>query len=369
MKAARALLLLGLLPLPQGAPVPADAAPADAPAVPAAERLREVPGRMRALAERLGAGDAALALSLADQLLAEAEELALPERTRAELHFARGLALAALAEEGAAVQGGEDLPGTDRLAATDAFQSARALAGPGALRLDATYDAGTVHLLEAERLRATIPEIAGAAGAPPPLPPPSGSSGAPAAQPPDPLPLARAAYLAARAVRVERLRADWRDPDTRANLELVQRRLRELDALEEERRQQQQEQQQQDPGQQGEDAEQPPEGEDGEEQPQEGEPSEGEPKDGDEPREPQEGADPEEREPQPQEPSESEPGPETAEAPADPQPAKGEVDAERHLTREEVLRLLDRLQDLEQEAQSLRAALREARRIPVERDW
>jgi hypothetical protein len=39
------------------------------------------------------------------------------------------------------------------------------------------------------------------------------------------------------------------------------------------------------------------------------------------------------------------------------------------LSHEEVMRLLDRLDDLEDEAQVLEALLRATRRIPVDKDW
>jgi len=42
---------------------------------------------------------------------------------------------------------------------------------------------------------------------------------------------------------------------------------------------------------------------------------------------------------------------------------------ERVLSREEVQRLLDQLQEIEEQARAVRALLRERRRIPVEKDW
>ena len=43
--------------------------------------------------------------------------------------------------------------------------------------------------------------------------------------------------------------------------------------------------------------------------------------------------------------------------------------SERHLTREEVMRLLDKLAELEAQGEALQAQLREARRVSVARDW
>src|SRR5690606_24191728 len=126
-----------------------------------------------------------------------------------------------------------------------AFESARLLAGPGALRLDATYDLGSLFLAAGEEQRAKLPEISGQPAQPPPPPPVAAPGGAAPQAPPDPLQLARAAYLAARERLVERLRMDWRDPDTQANVELVQRRLRELDEIERQREQEKKEQEQQ----------------------------------------------------------------------------------------------------------------------------
>ena len=113
--------------------------------------------------------------------------------------------------------------------AGEAFEKARALAGPGDLRLDSTYDLAWTALDEGENLRKQIPELGGTqpAAAMPPTP------GAPPA--PDPLQLAKAAYLVARDRFVERLKADASDPDSRANVELAQKRLKELAEIEKQR--------------------------------------------------------------------------------------------------------------------------------------
>lgn len=73
-------------------------------------------------------------------------------------------------------------------------------------------------------------------------------------------------------------------------------------------------------------------------------------------QEQQEQQDPDEQ--QETEPSESEP------------PQEGdEQQEERLLTREEVMRLLDLLEEIEKEGEALRARLQQQRRVPVERDW
>jgi len=114
---------------------------------------------------------------------------------------------------------------------------------------------------------------------------------------------------------VERLRADWRDEDTRANLEWIQRRLAELEEIERQREEQQQEQQdqEQDPNQEGEPDEksEPEEGDESEEQDEESE-DEGEESDQD----PSEREDPSESDPQePQGEEEAEEPPPPAGAP------------------------------------------------------
>ena len=248
------------------------------------------------------------------------------------------------------------------LEAAPAFDSARALAGPTELRLFATYDLGGVFLLEGERLRQTLPEIANANGGPPNSPAmPAPVGGMPAGS--DPLERARASYHTAKEHLLERLRADWRDEDTRANLELIQRRLAELDRIEEERKQEQEEQEQEQDeegedgeGEEGEDQEsdEDSEGEDSEEDPSESD-SEGNPE-----QEQPQGGPPEEQETQ-----ETEPPEEGGEA----QPADASQPQERLLTREEVMRLLDRLAELEDEREELEASLRQSERIPVPRDW
>jgi Ca-activated chloride channel family protein len=316
-------------------------------------------------------------------LLEGDEAAALAEGEVARAHFALGVVLAtrarASSDEAVAAPARED--------ARRSFSSARALAGAGALRLDATYDLGAVELEQAERVRARIPEVSG--GAPSPLAPALAPAALPPGGPgPDPLPEARALYLAARAWLVERLRLDWRDEDTRANLELIHRRLRELEDIEQRREQQKEQQQDQPKGQQedqqedqqeeqGSDSESPatdsPDDEAGGKQPEDGKQSEERPPEGAEREDPKDG------EPPP------EPGGEEAPEPAGPQPEEGEPpagdpareeprgepapQAERVLTREEVMQLLDKLAELEKRQRALDAASRARSRARTARDW
>ena len=322
-------------------------------------------------------------LERVDALIDRAESLGLAEWERADLHHARGFARAQLELD--AYEAGPQSAAPD-------FESARALAGPSHLRLDATYDLGGVFLYEGEHWRAQLPEIQAQSGAPQsgslgpaaPMAPLPGMAAPGGADEEDPLPKARAAYQSAREHLVERLRADWRDADTRANLELIQRRLAELDEIERQREEQRQEQENQEP-QEGDDS-QEQDGEDGE-QDNESEPDEdsnpqdsesenqdgdGEKKEGD----PQEESPDESSEPKPEDLEETENETESPQEgqdpnepgepgePPPPPPAQGEPDEERVLTREEVQRLMDKLSQLEAEREALAAALRQGPAYP-----
>jgi hypothetical protein len=276
-------------------------------------------------------------------------------RERAEVHYARGL-----------VQLGTQ----DAVAASESLELARALAGPGDIRLDAVYNLGTLDLLAAEAARAEIPEISGAPPTPsspsvaPGAPGIPGVPGAAAPEEPDPLELARAGYLSAREHFVERLRADWSDPDARANSELVLRRLRELDEIERQREEQQQEQQeQQDQEQQ--------ENQDGEE----GEKSEEQQEQEQDQEQEQEQDSPEEEQPEEEQEDESEEQPEETDDESsedEEQPteqAEQQQLEEQHLTEEEMKRLLELLKEIDEDGEELRERLRGTRRVPVKKDW
>ena len=246
--------------------------------------------------------------------------------------------------------------------AVEAFLSARDLAGPGRTRQAAMYDVGTILLEEAERVRATIPEVSGAGQVAPIQPGGPGSAATPEDEPaPDPLEVARAGYRGARSALIDRLRIEAGDGDTRANLELIVRRLRELDEIEREREEQQQEQEQdqqqdQEPSEDSEDESQSGDEQGSEDQQQEQEQSEDE--SSDEEQSPEEEQPPEEQPPEDQE-SEGEP---------EEQPAPEEQEEEL-MSAEEIQRLMDRLREIEEQARAVQAMLRRNSQVPVEKDW
>lgn len=243
---------------------------------------------------------------------------------RAAVHYARGVVQ--LLEE-------------DRDAARTEFGSSTTLAGGGELRFDASYNLGTTVLLQGEEAFANIPEVAGLSGAPPMQPSVAQGTTPPAEEEEDPLEKARALYLEAKDLLVERLRLDWRDEDTRANIELVMRRLRQLDEIEQQREQEQQEQEQQD-----------------QEQSDESEPQD----QGDQEKQENQENDPQEGEQEQQDPSEQQ-GEEESQQEGQPQ--------ERTLTEEEVQRLLNMLQEYEEQGKEALEQRRQGRQRRTERDW
>jgi hypothetical protein len=247
---------------------------------------------------------------------------------RAAIHYARGVV---------------QLLGEDAGAAKGEFSSARSLSGAGRLRLDSGYNLGTLVLHQGEEAFAEIPEVSGNPGLPPGQA--QVQQGAPPTDAPeeDPLEKARGLYLEAKDLLVQRLRLDWRDPDTRANLELAQRRLQQLDEIEKQREEQQQEQEQ--------------------EQDQE-EPEDSEPKD-DQEGDQEDQQDPGEQEEEPKE-GEQEEQSEPEEQGEEQQQAQPE---ERYLTQEEVQRLLDMLKEYEEKGEEVRERLHQKRQRRTERDW
>jgi hypothetical protein len=108
---------------------------------------------------------------------------------------------------------------------------------PGPARLDATYNLGCLDLQAGEILFDKIPEVHGrtrSAMSPGFMPGQKGLN--PDEEEPDYLKLARASYTAALEDFTERLKLDWRDADTRANVEWIMGRMDELDRIEEERK-------------------------------------------------------------------------------------------------------------------------------------
>jgi len=282
-------------------------------------------GRWRTSLEEWSGGWSERMLGAVDQPLVWLGFEALTERDRAEVRYLRGL----LRNRVGAV-----------LSANEEFELARVLAGAGATRRDAIYALGTLDLEQGEFYRLKIPEISGV----PPTPPAGPPAGPPGGdeEPPDSLQVARAFYMEAREHFVERLRTDWRDSDTRANVELVQRRLAELDQIERDREQEQQDQEQsQEPN---EDQQEAPDeaGENQEQEPQEGE-----------------------QEPEEQEPSEDEQDPSEESEEGE---QEGEEE-ERALTEEEMKRLLQMLREYNEQGEQLERNLRALRRERVKKDW
>ncbi len=277
-----------------------------------------------------------------------------PPAVRAEAHFARAVALQrAAAHEEAGKRAGL------RGLAAQSFDRARILAGPGELRAVAAYGRAWTALDAAEELRGKIPEIAGTAGAPPPPAPAPGTPGARGAEPPDPLALARAAYVEAREQFIERLRLDWRDADSQANTELIQRRLRELDAIEKQREEQKQEQQEKEQQEKQDQQDQQDQKQDSSDKPEDG-------KDDPEPEQPKEqepGEDQPPEEPKPEE------APQPDEEPEDEEQPRPAPEDEKQMSKEEMTQLLDRLQRIEEIQKELQEKLKRMRRVPVKKDW
>ena len=338
---------------------------------------------LRARAAEITAGASEDLLAPLDRSLSGLGLPVLTSPQRGEIQFARAVALLGSTAETAAsnpaagptagpaagpTAGPEDAAGRMERAVA-ALKRARA-AGGGA-SLDAVYDLGTLDLLVAESIRATLPEVSGG----PPPPPPSDKDAASGKDDQDPLDLARAAYLAARGDLVERLRMGAGE-DARANAELVLRRLRELDEIERQREEQQEEQQ--DPQSEGEPSDESQENEGSEEEQQDPSESEDEEQQGDQESESEQSSE-EEPEEEPEEESEEESEDSQEEEPAD-EPADESEDAQEEaeddpgegeelMTAEELSRLLDLNRKYQENGEELRRILRLGRKVPARRDW
>lgn len=242
----------------------------------------------------------------------------IPAPDRAEIRFARGLL--------------QLRQGSISEAETE-LELVRADAGPGELRHGAVYTLGLLDLEKGEVLRQSIPEISGEQPSQP------GAGGE--EEGPDPLDLARVCYTAAREHFIERLRLDWRHGDTRANVELCVRRLRELDEIEREREEQQEQQ----------------------------EPSDDPPQDGE--GEPQEGQEPEPSpEEQDSEPEQDQPMPDEAPEPSESEEQQvPQEEQEMVLTEEQMKQLLEKLRRHQDVGDELKEQLQGRRRVDTERDW
>lgn len=296
----------------------------------------------------------ASAASAVDPLLDMFGANGLDENARAEVWYARGV-VETLAREG------------DK--AVDAFEKARAGAHDKTLRLDAMYDLGVLALEAGEAARATIPEISGKPPAPP-APLPAASPGANPTEPPDPVQVARAFYVQAREHFVERLKSEWNDPNTQANVELCLKRLRELDEIEKKREEKKKEEQQkkdqekkdQDKKDQQKKDDQKKDQKDGDKKPDD----KGDSKDDPKPKDPKD-EDPKKEQPKPEDQKPKDPKDDaTKQDPNKPQPTEQKPG---DMSREEMTQLYDRLQQLEQEAQKIQAQLKASRRAKVKKDW
>lgn len=289
---------------------------------------------------------------------------ALKDADRAEIEFARAVTLlGSLAGSGpgagAAPGAGDGEDAEGRLQrAVGALDRARVAGGPA--RLDAVYDLGGLDLAAAEMIRETIPEISGG----PPPPPAAGSAMAAEKDDEDPLDVARRGYLAAREHLIERLLLGS-DADTRANAELVTRRLRELDEIERQREEQQQEQDEQSQDQSD------SESKDKEGDPKEQDPDdESQPKDGDDESEDDPKEEPEKPEDEsPEDESETEDDESEADDESDPQEPEPAKPEERLMTEEERQRVMERNREYQEAGEALKRILRMRRKIPAKRDW
>lgn len=263
-------------------------------------------------------------------------------RTREQRAAARHL-------EGLALHGAGNADGAEA-----AWQAARGLAsGPAAL---AACDAlAGVDLARAEELYQQIPEVQGVTQNA--LAPNFRASTDETQE--DPLPLAREAYLEARAHLVDRLRADWRDANARANAELVQRRMRRLDEIEQERRQEEGQERSDENSSENESSDSSDSSDQGSETSDEQQEQEQKPEDSTDQESEGEG-DSQEGEEEPQDEQEQAEG------------GEGEEDAEpqeRLLTKEEQQRLLDQLRRHNLKGQELREQLARLRARGTDKDW
>ncbi len=289
----------------------------------------------------------------ADPLLAAVGLSDLSPVERATVHFARGVVLAHAEKRGDA---------------GEAFERARALAGPGDLRLDATYDLGWTALAEGENLRKQIPELGGTPPGQPGQPPQPAQPTTPQAQlqqqmqgqapqGPDPLQLARAAYTLARERFVERLKADARDPDSRANVELAQRRLKELAEIQRKREEEKQKQEQQKKDQQQKDQDKKDQDKKDEDQQKK-----------DDAKDPNKDAKSDEQKKKEEEQKKQEQEDQKKKE-QEKKDAKPDASKDQLLTKEEIMRLLDTLKDREEEGKKLMERLKRANRAKVKKDW
>lgn len=342
------IALLALLQAPAAPPPPPPPAPAVQPQAPKVEPYRGTSREARrALAELSDAGKHDEVQRLCEQVLARADFEQEPEGARAELWYALGVGYGNAGELAGALK---------------QFHRAQGLAGSSELGRDALFDAGTLLLQRAEELRKQVPEIAQKLKLPtPPQAPPAPGQGQ--GQASDPLATARTAYLDARGELVQRWRIEPLDADTRADLELIQRRLRELDELAKQREEQKQQQQQQQDPQPKDDPKQDPQ--------QQQDPNQQQPKpqDQQEPSKQDPQTEPEDPKQQPDPQRQDQESPKDQQPPPESKPDAGKPREQMLLTPEEMQRLMDQLEKIEKQALEVQRALRERRKTPVKKDW
>lgn len=303
-----------------------------------------------------------------DPLLDTAGWNGLPSAARAELWFAKGV-VHELAEKPA----GADVA-KSRAAAEEAYAQALALAGSLDVGRDALYDLGTLALRIGEEERAKLPEVSGksAAAAPPMMSAPGGAD----AKAPDPLELARAAYMKARAHYVDRLKVGALDPDTQANTELVMKRLRELDEIQKKREEQKKKDEQKKNDEQKNDKkdnkDQDKQDKDKQKQDQKDKQDKQDSKDKSDKQEPPKDPQADEKdkkdEKKPEDAKPDEKKPDEKDAKKQPQPDPNEQKPQE-MSKEQMTQILDRLQQLEDQSKKIQEQLRAARRAKVKKDW
>ncbi len=299
------------------------------------------------------------------------------EVVRGEIHYAEGVALA-LSEQD--------------VEAAAHFRTALALGGPGDLRLDAGYDVASLALGEAEHARSEMQQQSQQPQ------PPNASLAQPSTATKDPLTELEGRYRAAKELFLDRLRADWRDVDTRANLELIQRRLREIqkqrqeqEKHDEQKNQQQQKNDQKDPKDQKDQKDQ--QKQDQKDQQKDDQQKQQDSKDDQKSKdqqkqdskqqnEDQKSNDDSKKDPKDQQQSDAEKKSDeqkkqdAEQKSKDEKKSKDSKDAEaakpgeeRVLSREELMRLFDQLEKIDKEGKALEARIRQKRRAKTAKDW
>ncbi len=251
--------------------------------------------------------------------------------------------------------------------ATQSFQTATYLT-PGPVRLDATYNLGCLDLEQAEEYFDQIPEVHGrtrSATSPGFMP---GKKGlADDEEEPDYLKLARGGYEDALEDFTQRLKLDWRSPDTRANVEWIMRRMDKLDEIEEERKSDEGQGQAQDDPSAGEGEEEENKDDAGEKG---AESEEEEPKDQEQSQEQSEQDESEEQgQTQDREQDEQSEDDQSSQKEGDSEEEPESKPEERHLTEEEIKRLLEQTMQHDKDGAEMRKRVESRQRKRGKRDW